>query len=677
MSLELATALVAIRADQSQLSGDFERAKGEIGGAAQALQDKISSIVTAGLAAAGIGGLIGTFQGMIGDAEEAIKSSIRLETVVRATGEAAGFTAKELKAFASDLEQQIAKDGEEIQDVMTKLATFTDITGQRFKELTEIAFDMADAGFGSATGNAIMLGKAFNDPIRGMQALRRTGVSFTEDEKNKVKELIKSNQLIKAQQLMIAAIRNQGLSGVSRGIAGTDAGKLEAQRIALGNLREEMGAKVIPIQSIFMAGQIQLYEAMSKVMNVVSGTVTILKLFDRETNGLVADIAKAAAVTAGLAAGFYALRLAVSKVSQAIATGMITTGWGAVLVGVGLAVLGIMELVKWLGSMKGVQEEASKYAERFQLVWVYFQTIFSNFVQSAKTGFMQLIELVSRAIGIDLAALPDTVEGVATAMMDSVSGFILDAVEWIVVLSEQWKTVWDNIGSITTLGVMLLLDAWNSYRDALPQIWGYALGKALELWLSWVNFLFEAFVSFMEQIEALFWKIPEILQAVLSSDFATVLGDIVKGAFLRVAKDVALFKKGFEGEFPELFKMSDKTSQQLDLVKSQLSGLVDAKRELEGKRTSLIGGKEEEKVKRRKKDSAAAAVPDFKDGFVGFADFGKKIQELLLKDKKDKHDEKMEGLAERGVKVQEEILKVTKEKQPETGGLVAGDGVDD
>jgi hypothetical protein len=49
---------------------------------------------------------------------------------------------------------------------------------------------LAAAGFGTAEGNAIQLGKALNDPIQGLSSLTESGVTFTAQEKKKIAEYV-------------------------------------------------------------------------------------------------------------------------------------------------------------------------------------------------------------------------------------------------------------------------------------------------------------------------------------------------------------------------------------------------------------------------------------------------------------------------------------------------------
>jgi hypothetical protein len=81
--------------------------------------------------------------------------------------------------------------------------------GGAFDRATNAALDLAAAGFGSAESNAVQLGKALQDPIKGVTALAKSGVTFTAQEKEKIKTLVESNKMLEAQEIVLAAIEKQ------------------------------------------------------------------------------------------------------------------------------------------------------------------------------------------------------------------------------------------------------------------------------------------------------------------------------------------------------------------------------------------------------------------------------------------------------------------------------------
>lgn len=152
-----------------------------------------------------------------------------------------------LKDFADQQMMVIGQDDELIKSTQAKLLTFkelaatADTAGGAFDRATVAAFDLAAAGFGSAETNAIQLGKALQDPIKGITALRRAGVTFTEAEKAKIKTLVESNKMLEAQDLVLKAIEKQ--------VGGTAAATVtESQKmtIALGEISEQIGMALLP-----------------------------------------------------------------------------------------------------------------------------------------------------------------------------------------------------------------------------------------------------------------------------------------------------------------------------------------------------------------------------------------------------------------------------------------------
>ena len=59
-----------------------------------------------------------------------------------------------------------------------------------FNQATSILTDMSAMLGGSINSNAIKLGKALNDPVKGVTALQKVGVSFTADQKEQIKTLV-------------------------------------------------------------------------------------------------------------------------------------------------------------------------------------------------------------------------------------------------------------------------------------------------------------------------------------------------------------------------------------------------------------------------------------------------------------------------------------------------------
>jgi hypothetical protein len=103
------------------------------------------------------------------------------------------------------------------------MLTFKSITGDAFKDALRLAQDLAEVGFGDLKMGATQLGKALEDPIVGLGALRRVGVSFTDAQKEMIKVLTMTGRKAEAQRIILDALDEQvGGAGVkaATGLAG-------------------------------------------------------------------------------------------------------------------------------------------------------------------------------------------------------------------------------------------------------------------------------------------------------------------------------------------------------------------------------------------------------------------------------------------------------------------------
>ena len=53
------------------------------------------------------------------------------------------------------------------------------------------------------TNAAVLVGKALNDPKKGLTALRRVGVQFTDAQEDQIKALVKSGKTMDAQKIIL------------------------------------------------------------------------------------------------------------------------------------------------------------------------------------------------------------------------------------------------------------------------------------------------------------------------------------------------------------------------------------------------------------------------------------------------------------------------------------------
>jgi hypothetical protein len=150
--------------------------------------------------------------------EAAVTSENRLKSVTKQMG-IFGTEADNVSKRLIDLSQTQARmlgiDNKVITLTQSKLMTFAELAnsaddaGGAFDRATMAAINMAAAGFGTAEMNAVQLGKALNDPIKGITSLTKSGITFTQNQKDVIKALVETGNTAKAQDLVLKAIETQ------------------------------------------------------------------------------------------------------------------------------------------------------------------------------------------------------------------------------------------------------------------------------------------------------------------------------------------------------------------------------------------------------------------------------------------------------------------------------------
>lgn len=231
----------------------------EIGGFGKALGN-VGQIATGFLAAGVVQRGFSEISNFIGNATAAARESIavdaQLGAVLKSTGGAAGVTADAAKELASNLEKTSKFEDEAVLGGENLLLTFTNIGKDTFPRATQAMVDMSQALGQDMKSSAIQLGKALNDPIEGVTALRRVGVSFTEEQLEQIKVMQEAGNVAGAQALILSELEKE--FGGSALAASDAAGGAEVYKDKMNALSEQIGTKMIPIQEKLNAAKLAL-----------------------------------------------------------------------------------------------------------------------------------------------------------------------------------------------------------------------------------------------------------------------------------------------------------------------------------------------------------------------------------------------------------------------------------
>lgn len=137
------------------------------------------------------------------------QSQKTLEQLVLSTGYAAGLTADQLMKQADQVALTTLASVEGIREAQGVLLTFKSVQGETFKEAIKLSQDMAAVFGGTAKDKALQLGKALEDPAEGINALKRSGVSFTESQREMIRSLVDTGNVADAQRIILERVAGQ------------------------------------------------------------------------------------------------------------------------------------------------------------------------------------------------------------------------------------------------------------------------------------------------------------------------------------------------------------------------------------------------------------------------------------------------------------------------------------
>jgi hypothetical protein len=230
---------------QKDINTFGDKASKAFNGLASAGKKVALGIAGVGIAAVAVG------KDLIAAGEAAATSNARIDEIaasMKLFGDEAEVATGRIKDLANEIARKTGIDQNQIKQAQATLLTFSEIAetagdvGSTFDRATEAAIDLAAAGFGTVETNAVQLGKALNDPIAGLTALSRSGVTFTDQQKELIQSLVDSGQMLGAQTVILRAIEQQ-----VGGTAEATANASDKMRVAFSQLQERLGEKLLPV----------------------------------------------------------------------------------------------------------------------------------------------------------------------------------------------------------------------------------------------------------------------------------------------------------------------------------------------------------------------------------------------------------------------------------------------
>ena len=188
--------------------GKLEGRFGKLGSIAQrGLSNAVTNIKR--LALVGVGVIAANVTAGIKSLASIEKAQTATKQALESTKGVAGQTFDEITARSQKWSEAIGIDEESVQHLQNVLLTFTKIGSTQFDQATEAALNMSTVLGQDVQQSAVQLGKALNDPVKGMTALRRVGVTFSDEQIKNVKKLVAAGKIEAAQQLILNELQTE------------------------------------------------------------------------------------------------------------------------------------------------------------------------------------------------------------------------------------------------------------------------------------------------------------------------------------------------------------------------------------------------------------------------------------------------------------------------------------
>lgn len=336
----MAAVIGALRAELAagwaQWQADLGKAAGALNGFAKQAKTVASGLESTGarLSLAITAPFLAFSRKALDQAKQMRDAQGQLQAAIQATGNRSGYTAGQLNGMATALQNISTFDNDSIlRNVTTNLLQFGNVAGTQFARAQQAAVNLASrlgGGEGGLQDATLKIGRALNDPIKGITALTRAGVQFTTAEKAQITAMVQHGQGIEAQNLILAKMEKAW------------GGAAEAMRAAQPDAVAQQDWK--DFQETIGNIEIQLLPTLTGLLKDVTGWFQSLS--PEMQKNLVKWVAIAAVVgpIVGIIGSIITVGTALLPVLAAMATfigalSIETIAWAAALAAIALAVV--------------------------------------------------------------------------------------------------------------------------------------------------------------------------------------------------------------------------------------------------------------------------------------------------------------------------------------------------
>ena len=254
-----------VSADTSQFNDGMKKAQSSLNNISKSIQGVQNLLKTAfsvvGITAS-VGAVVNFGKKAVSAADEANKRFNILANTIKATGANTWTSVEQLDKMAKAYAQSTDYSVSEVEKMQSVLLGFRNITGETFEQASDAIMDMATVMGMDLTSAVQTVGKALDDPVKGLDSLRRQGFQFTEEQKAELQQLVKNGKQLEAQQIIL-----EELSTTYGGAAKAGQSAFARLQHTMDEFKENIGNKLMPIVEAAMG---KLADNMNKITAIIN-----------------------------------------------------------------------------------------------------------------------------------------------------------------------------------------------------------------------------------------------------------------------------------------------------------------------------------------------------------------------------------------------------------------------
>jgi len=182
--------------------------------------------------------------------------------------------AKALRAMADELGFKTLFDEKAFQKGFALLTSFKNIGLDSYGRVAETAADLAQINQVDLKSSFLQLAKALSDPTRGLTALSRSGVIFTEQQREMILELHNSGQEMKAQAEILRIVEGS-YKGAARAAATGLAGAFDTLGQKVRDFNEALGGAAEPFMEPLVEATTEVFDVVTDGLNAISDDMVV------------------------------------------------------------------------------------------------------------------------------------------------------------------------------------------------------------------------------------------------------------------------------------------------------------------------------------------------------------------------------------------------------------------